>query len=170
MNNERIAKELVGYAVGIFMMGVLSKGVQRIERRKERKKQMADDKENMEWKVSEKMIKQEDGSFAVSYSISRLITSEELEQWREYSEDYRLRNQGFCVARIRPNEVKDKEKLNVHIKKAATTVGKATADIMAEGAKRRVVYEFKDASRGYAKSSKDTEIFLKNNLKNHFKR
>ena len=170
MNKERIAKELIGYIGGIFAMGLLSKGVQFIEQRKERSKKMEEEKESREWKVIERMVKLEDGTFEKKYDISKLVTDEELQQWKEYSEDYYLREQGFYVARIRPKVMKDKKEVKSQVKKIAKMAGKATTSVMTEGVKRRVVYEFKDASRGYAKSSKDTEIFLKNNLKNNFKR
>ena len=87
-----------------------------------------------------------------------------------YTEDYYLRKQGFYVARIKPNEAEDKKNVGERVHKMAKMAGKATANVMTEGAKRRVVDEFKDASRNFAKSSKDTEIFLKNNVKNHLKR
>lgn len=170
MNKERIAKELIGYVVGIFTMGVLSKGTQFLEQKKERSRKMKDEKESREWKVTEEIVKQKDGTFKKQYSITKLVTDEELQQWIEYSEDYELRQKGFYVARVRPNPEENKEKVNDRVKKMAKTAGKATANVMVEGAKRRVVYEFKDSSRGLAKSSKDTEIFLKNNIKNHFRK
>ena len=170
MNKERIAREIARYLVGIFAMGLLSKGTQRIEQRREIKKKVEEEKESQEWKVTEKMVKQPNGTFKKEYGISRMISEEDLQKMRERSEDYHLRKQGFYVARVRPNKVEEKEKIQDRAKKVAKMAGESAANIMAEGAKRRVVYEFKDASRSFAKSSKDTEIFLKNNLKNHFKR
>ena len=38
MNNDRIAKEIAGYLVGIFAMGALSKSVQLVEGRRFAKK------------------------------------------------------------------------------------------------------------------------------------
>lgn len=170
MDSERLAKEVGGYIYGIFVMGVLSKGIQFIEQRRERSKKVEEEKESRQWKVTEKMVKQQDGTFKRKYVISRVVTDEDILMMENYSEDYYLRKQGFYVARIKPNEAEDKKNVGERVHKMAKMAGKATANVMTEGAKRRVVYEFKDASRNFAKSSKDTEIFLKNNVKNHLKR
>lgn len=164
MNKERIAKELVGYAANIFIMGLLSKGVQFIEQRGDRNQKIKEEKESRKWRVIEELVEQPDGTFEIEFAIEKVVTDEELQRWEEYSESYYAEQEGYYIARVK-REV-EKEKASKHIKNVANMAGKMAASVMADGVKRRIVYELKDSSRVQAKSCKDTELFLRNNIKN----
>lgn len=170
MNNDRIAKEIAGYVVGIFAMGALSKSVQLIEGRRFVRKKREEDKEDMKWKITTKVVKKKDGTFETKYTISKKTTAEDMQEWLNYSEEYFNDLKGYYVARVQPTvEKKTKKKAPRSVKGTVLGAGKAVSSIFVEGVKRRAVFELKDSSRNYAKSSKDTEIFIKNNIKNRLK-
>lgn len=168
MNNDRIAKEIAGYLVGIFAMGALSKSVQLVEGRRFARKKREEYKEDMKWKLTTKVVKRKDGTFETKYTVSKKITTEDMQEWLYYSEEYFNDLKGCYTARIQPTTEK-KKKVSMSVKGAVLGVGKAVPSIFVEGVKRRAVFELKDSSRNYAKSSKDTEIFIKNNIKNRLK-
>lgn len=168
MIKERIALEIVGYVKTIFGMGVLSKGIQFVEGRRDRVRKAAEEKARREWQVTEEDVKLPDGTIESNVVIFKMATEEELQRWKEYSDSYYAEKEGFYIARLESNgpEVNTKDKA----KEVATDIGKKavriTSSVFIEGAKRRAAYELKDTSRAYAKSAKETEMFLKNNIKN----
>lgn len=166
MRENRVAKEAVGYVIGIFVMGALSKGINLVEGKRNLKKEKEKQREDSKWHLEEKKVRTKEGRIETELILAKTITKEEYQEMLDYSEYVEELKNGYVVMRAVPA----KEKKKVDVKGVMKNVGKGVGDIFFEGVKKRAVFEMRDRSRNIAKDSKDTEIFLKNNIFNRFRK